>query len=145
MKIGYAYVENESKENYLNIQIKSLKHCDKIYFDVGEMSIELYKAIGELKTGDSLVIHRHGVISNWSILDMLNLAKDLIKRGIELESILEGGMDIKTASGTFMFQILLAFAKYQNETIHGLKPVPERLERAYQWAQHLKRTRNAQN
>lgn len=37
---------------------------------------------------------------------------------------------------------VLIDAEY-NRIQHGLKPVPERLERAYQWAEHLKRTRIA--
>jgi DNA invertase Pin-like site-specific DNA recombinase len=115
MLIGYARVSTDDQK--LDLQLDALKKagCDRVFEDCisGAKSARpgLDEALNICRSGDTLVVWRLDRLGR-SIKNLIQLAEDLQKRGVELKSLSE---DINTGSpnGKLTFHLFGALAEFE--------------------------------
>lgn len=124
MIYGYARVSTKSQEDNTSLenQIKILKehNCNEIFKEVHTGAtmerphfIELEK---KLCSGDSLVITKLDRFTR-STEKGISKIKELAERGIKVNILNMGVVDLSNAMGKMMFTILCAFSEYEKDCI----------------------------
>lgn len=116
MRIGYGRVS--TRDQNPDAQTDSLRAagCEEIYVDKASGKLarrpELDRALHRARAGDTLVITKLDRAGR-SLEHLLQLAKDLQQRGVDLV-VLDQGIDTSTAIGRMFFQILGAIAEFEH-------------------------------
>ena len=119
MKIGYARVSTD--EQNLDGQIKALNKegCEKIFSEkvsgVKSDREELNKAIFHLREGDTLVVYKLDRLGR-SLKQLIALVEEFKEKGVNLKSI-DDSIDTNSATGTFFFHVISAFAQLEHSLI----------------------------
>ena len=119
MKIGYARVSTE--EQNLDAQFDALKKegCEPIFSEkvTGHKAdrVELLKALEYLREGDTLVVWKLDRLGR-TLKQLIEFMEELKKRGVHFKSI-QDSIDTSTATGTFFFHVMGAFAELERELI----------------------------
>ena len=119
MKIGYARVSTE--EQNLDAQMDALKKegCDQIFSEkiTGYKADrqELIKALSYVREGDTLVVWKLDRLGR-TLKQLIEFMEELKKRGVHFKSI-QDSIDTSTATGTFFFHVMGAFAELERELI----------------------------
>ncbi|MGL5715907.1 MAG: recombinase family protein, partial [Paraclostridium sp.] len=124
MIYGYARVSTKSQEDNTSLenQIKILKenNCNKIFKEVHTGAtmerpqfIELEK---KLCSGDTLIITKLDRFTR-STEKGISKIKELAERGIKVNILNMGVVDLSNAMGKMMFTILCAFSEYEKDCI----------------------------
>ena len=119
-KIGYARVSTKGQNDDSQVDDLTAYGVDKLFIDKGVSGKhasrpELDKALAYLREGDVFVITRMSRAMR-SLKDMLALAEDLRKRGIDLV-VLKQNIDTTTPTGRLVFHILASIDEFQRELI----------------------------
>lgn len=131
MNVGYIRVS--TVEQNTNRQDDRLAFCDKIFSekksgkntDRPQLKAML-KFIGE---GDTVWVTELSRLAR-SMVDLHDIAEEIMKKGAELKSIKEN-IDLNSATGVFTFHILSAMAEFERSLIkerqaEGIKAAKER-------------------
>lgn len=121
---GYARVSTKSQEDNTSLenQIKTLKEkgCTKIFYEVcsgATMDRPEFKDLENvLKKGDTLIITK---LDRFTRSTEKGIAKieELAEKGIKVDILNMGIVDLSNATGKMMFTILSAFAEYEKDCI----------------------------
>jgi DNA invertase Pin-like site-specific DNA recombinase len=117
MLIGYARVSTADQN--LTLQLDALKAagCEKIYTDkAGGTKVDRAGLAGALefaREGDCLVVWKLDRLGR-SMKGLIDLATQLSSLGVDLRSVTDG-IDTKTASGRFFFNVMAALATMERE------------------------------
>lgn len=119
-KIGYARVSTRSQCDDSQVDELTAYGVDKLFVDKGVSGKhasrpELDAALAYLREGDVFVITRMSRAMR-SLKDMLALAEDLRKRGIDLV-VLKQNIDTTTPTGRLVFHLLASIDEFQRELI----------------------------
>lgn len=115
--IGYARVS--SLEQNLDIQVEKLEQegCSKIYQEklsgVDSKRPELAKCLDYVREGDTLIITRLDRLAR-SVLHLNQISQLLQEKKVEFK-VIDQHIDTTTSLGRLMFNILGAFAEFENE------------------------------
>lgn len=116
--IGYARVSSTGQD--LEVQLSKLEErkCDKIFKEKksGTQAAnrkELQRALEYVREGDSLVVTKLDRIAR-SMSDLLRIADRLKDKGVSLQ-VLDQSIDTSTSEGRLMFNMLGAFAEFEND------------------------------
>ena len=115
--IGYARVS--SLEQNLDIQVEKLEQegCRKIYQEklsgVDSKRPELAKCLDYVREGDTLIITRLDRLAR-SVLHLNQISQLLQEKKVEFK-VIDQHIDTTTSLGRLMFNILGAFAEFENE------------------------------
>lgn len=120
--IGYARVSTTDQN--LDLQIDALRQhgCKRalIYLDQSSGAkterTGLDSCLANLKKGDTLVVWRIDRLSR-SLSHLVSLVEDLGTRGINFQSICDGGIDTTSASGEFIFNLFASLAQMERRII----------------------------
>lgn len=122
MKLGYARVSTDDQD--LGRQITALEKvgCEKIYREYvsggkrsSEDRPELYKMLEEAKEGDIIYVQKIDRLSR-SMVHFLTLVEQFLSRGLVLRDT-ENTIDMSTAHGRMMMNMLSCFAEFELEFI----------------------------
>lgn len=124
MIIGYARVSTKSQEdnNSLELQEKMLKDAgaEKIYKEVFTGATmdrpQFTKMEKQLKFGDTLVVCKLDRFSR-STEQGIRKIEELAKRGIKINILNMGVVDLSNPIGKMMLTILLSFSEYEKSCI----------------------------
>lgn len=117
MKIGYARVSSIGQS--LDVQRQKLEQvgCTEIFEEtISALSTkrhELENALRMIRKGDILIITRLDRLAR-SMQDLFHIVKYLQKHEAELK-VLDQSIDTTSAEGRLMFNILGAFAEFEND------------------------------
>ncbi|MEG0844279.1 recombinase family protein [Clostridium sp.] len=122
--LGYARVSTKSQEDNTSLesQIKTLKAngCTEVFSEVcSGATMDRPKFIeleSKLLKGDTLVVTRLDRFTR-STEKGISKIKNLAERGIKVNILNMGIVDISTAMGKMMFTIMSAFAEYEKDCI----------------------------
>ena len=115
--VGYARVS--SLEQNLDIQVEKLEGegCAKIYQEklsgVDSKRPELAKCLDYVREGDTLIITRLDRLAR-SVLHLNQISQLLQEKKVEFK-VIDQHIDTTTSLGRLMFNILGAFAEFENE------------------------------
>ena len=115
--VGYARVS--SLEQNLDIQVDKLEQegCTKIYQEklsgVDSKRPELAKCLDYVREGDTLIITRLDRLAR-SVLHLNQISQLLQEKKVEFK-VIDQHIDTTTSLGRLMFNILGAFAEFENE------------------------------
>jgi DNA invertase Pin-like site-specific DNA recombinase len=76
----------------------------------------LQEALAKLKRGQVLVVYALSRLAR-STIDLLNIERELKRRGVELASVTEPHMDTTTGPGNMHFQVMAAFNEFERNCI----------------------------
>ena len=121
---GYARVSTKSQEDNTSLdnQIKILKEngCSQVFYEVctgatmdRPQFIELEK---KLKRGDTLIITKLDRFTRSTEKGIAKI-KELVEKGIKVNILNMGIVDLSSAMGKMMFTVLSAFAEYEKDCI----------------------------
>lgn len=124
MIFGYARVSTKSQEDNTSLQnqIEQLKDfgCQYIYSEVASATNmnreEFNKLENELKEGDMLVVTKLDRFTRNTSLGIQKI-KELSERGIKVNILNIGVVDVSNAMGNMIFTILCAFSEYEKDCI----------------------------
>ena len=130
--IGYARVSSQGQS--LDIQLSKLTvyGCDKIYKEkisgVNQNRPELIACLDYVRKGDTLVITKLDRMAR-SAYHLGTIVDRLKKKEVEFV-VLDQNIDTSTPQGTLMFQMLSAFAEFENNLrkerqLEGIKKAKE--------------------
>ncbi|WP_195238652.1 recombinase family protein [Romboutsia sp. 1001285H_161024_C4] len=125
MIYGYARVSTKSQEDNtsLNSQIELLKQngCGEVYHEVFTGATmdrpKFNELLSVLKEGDTLVVTKLDRFTR-STQEGIKAIKDLTDKGIKVNILNMGIVDLSNAMGNMMFTILTAFAEYERNCIN---------------------------
>lgn len=125
MIYGYARVSTKSQEDNtsLNSQIELLKQngCNEIYQEVFTGATMNRPKFNELfnilEEGDTLVVTKLDRFTR-STQEGIKAITDLTNKGIKVNILNMGIVDLSNAMGNMMFTILTAFAEYERNCIN---------------------------
>ena len=140
MIYGYARVSTETQK--LDLQLKALKGCDKIYKEQAssiQHRPELIKLLALIQPGDTLKVYKLDRLGR-STIDLINIVTHLKENNIQFISVTDN-IDTSTATGKLLFTVFAAFAEFERNliserTIAGLKATKENgtiLGRPFKW------------
>lgn len=151
MIYGYVRVSKDA-QNY-DLQINSLKDCDKIYKEKISGTVshrpELINMISQLKPGDTVKVYKLDRLGR-SISDLIKIITHFKDNDINFVSVTDS-IDTSTLNGRLLFNILASFAEFERgliseRTIAGLQAARERgvkLGQPNKWtAKQLKQVRD---
>lgn len=118
--VGYARVSTRSQNDDTQLADLTAAGCARIFTDNGVSGKhasrpELDKCVAYLRPGDTFVITRLSRAMR-SLRDLLDLANDLERRGINLV-VIKQDIDTSTATGRLVFHILGAIDEWMRELI----------------------------
>jgi DNA invertase Pin-like site-specific DNA recombinase len=119
-KIGYARVSTQDQN--LDRQTDQLKEagCDKIYKEkvtgTKKERPELDKMLGELRTGDTILITELTRLSR-STKDLFKLVEQIESKGANIKSLKESWLDTTTPQGKLMFTIFAGISQFERDLI----------------------------
>jgi len=117
MKIGYARVSSYGQSLDIQRQKLHLEDCTEIFEEkisaFSSKRPELDNALRTLREGDVLVITKLDRLAR-SMQDLLTISKQLQKKGTQLK-VLDQSIDTMTSEGRLMFNIIGAFAEFEND------------------------------
>lgn len=124
MIYGYARVSTKSQEDNTSLenQIKILKenNCNEIFKEIhtgATMDRPQFIELEEkLKLGDTLIVTRLDRFTR-STEKGISKIKELADRGIKVNILNMGIVDLNSAMGKMMFTILCAFSEYEKDCI----------------------------
>lgn len=124
MIYGYCRVSTKSQEDNTSLenQISQLKEAGatEIYQEVFTGATmdrpEFNKLEDKLNYGDTLVVTKLDRFSR-STENGINKIKQLVQRGVKVNILNMGIVDLTSATGKLMFTILSAFAEYEKDCI----------------------------
>jgi DNA invertase Pin-like site-specific DNA recombinase len=129
MRIGYARVSTVDQN--LDLQRDALQRagCVQVYEDKAsgramKNRTELANALRALRKGDTLIVWRLDRLGR-SLVDLVNIVRDLEERGVKFESISDH-IDTSTAQGRMFMGVMASLAQYvrdviQENTVAGLQ------------------------
>ena len=127
--VGYARVS--TREQKLHAQLEQLREagCAKLFWDQRSGKdtrdrTDLGRLLDYVRAGDIVVVTRLDRLSR-SLMDLLSLAEQLGKKGVQLRSLSEP-FDTTTQNGNVMFQLMGILAEFErnrirDRTLEGLK------------------------
>jgi DNA invertase Pin-like site-specific DNA recombinase len=137
MKVGYARVSTQDQN--LDLQLKALKGCDKIFRDkvsgAQNNRPQLKRALKRLKSGDVLVVWKLDRLGR-SLGHLIETVSELKDRGVGFASISES-INTTTPGGKLFFHMMGALAEFERDLI--VKRTKAGIEAARQRGQHLGR------
>ena len=115
----------------LDLQLKALKGCDKIYKEQAssiQHRPELIKLLALIQPGDTLKVYKLDRLGR-STIDLINIVTHLKENNIQFISVTDN-IDTSTATGKLIFTVFAAFAEFERNliserTIAGLKATKE--------------------
>ncbi|WP_018299342.1 recombinase family protein [Fangia hongkongensis] len=116
-KIGYARVSSSGQS--LDVQIDKLKEtgCEKIYQEkisgTDQNRPKLLECLDYVRAGDTLIVTKLDRIAR-SVLHLKQIADQLEKKKVDLV-VLDQKIDTTTSQGKLMFNMLSAFAEFEND------------------------------
>ena len=121
---GYARVSTKSQEDNTSLenQIKELKAngATKIFSEVYTGATmdrpEFIKLENELKSGDTLIIAKLDRFTRSTEKGIAKI-KELAEKGVKVNILNMGIVDLKSSMGKMMFTVLSAFAEYEKDCI----------------------------
>ncbi|MGL4912204.1 MAG: recombinase family protein [Romboutsia sp.] len=125
MIYGYARVSTKTQEDNTSLknQVDTLLEngCTKIYKEVYTGATmnrpEFSKLLKELNEGDTIMVTKLDRFTR-STQDGINMIKLLTDKGIKVNILNMGIVDINNAMGQMMFTILTAFSEYERNCIN---------------------------
>lgn len=125
MIYGYVRVSTKSQEDNtsLNNQIELLKQngCieifDEVYTGATMNRPVLNELLQKLERGDTLIVTKLDRFTR-STQEGIKTIKELTERGIKVNILNMGVVDLSNAMGNMMFTILTAFAEYERNCIN---------------------------
>jgi DNA invertase Pin-like site-specific DNA recombinase len=140
MKVGYARVSTQ--EQNLDLQLKALKDCGKVFRDKGISGTQnnrpqLERALKHLKSGDVLVVWKLDRLGR-SLGHLIETVSELKDRGVGFASISES-IDTTTPGGKLFFHMMGALAEFERDLI--VERTKAGIEAARKRGQHLGRPR----
>jgi DNA invertase Pin-like site-specific DNA recombinase len=125
MIYGYARVSTKTQEDNTSLknQVDTLfeNGCTKIYKEVYTGATmnrpEFSKLLNELNEGDTIMVTKLDRFTR-STQEGINMIKLLTDRGIKVNILNMGIVDINNAMGQMMFTILTAFSEYERNCIN---------------------------
>jgi DNA invertase Pin-like site-specific DNA recombinase len=137
MKVGYARVSTQ--EQNLDLQLKALKGCDKVFRDKASGTQnnrpQLKRALKHLKSGDVLIVWKLDRLGR-SLGHLIETVSELKDRGVGFASISES-IDTTTPGGKLFFHMMGALAEFERDLI--VERTKAGIEAARQRGQHLGR------
>lgn len=119
MLIGYARVSTADQDLTLQLDALHAAGCERIYTDKASGGRAarpgLSDALAYARDGDTLVVWKMDRLGR-SMKGLVDLAAELKERNVDLRSLTDG-IDTKTASGRFFFNIMAALAVMERELI----------------------------
>ena len=104
----------------LDVQLQKLQNagCSKLFEEKksaaqGSSRPRLEECLDWVREGDTLVISRLDRVAR-SVLDLASIADKLKSKGVDLR-VLDQGIDTSTTEGRLMFNMLGAFAEFEND------------------------------
>lgn len=124
MIYGYARVSTKSQEDNtsLNNQVKILKenNCSEIFKEVHSGATmdrpQFIKLEEKLVAGDTLIITKLDRFTR-STEKGISKIKELAEKGVKVNILNMGIVDLSNAMGKMMFTVLCAFAEYEKDCI----------------------------
>ena len=117
LKIGYARVSSSGQS--LDVQIDKLKKagCEKIYHEklsgTDQNRPKLLECLDYVRAGDRLIVTKLDRIAR-SVLHLKQISDRLDKKQVDLV-VLDQNIDTTTSQGKLMFNMLSAFAEFEND------------------------------
>lgn len=112
-KVGYARVSSVGQS--LDVQLQKLVDCDKVFSEKRSGATaqrpEWNRCKEYLREGDTLVITKLDRLAR-SMFHLVNIAKELEERGIDL-IVIDQGMDTTKPEGKALFGMLAVFAEFE--------------------------------
>lgn len=119
MVIGYARVSTQEQKSDMQKDALIKAGCKVLFIEKMSGTIsdrpELRKALDSLKQDDSLIVYRIDRLGR-KLLDILSISTEIEEKGAYLKSLSED-IDLKTASGIFMFQMKAASCEFERNLI----------------------------
>lgn len=120
MKVGYVRVSTFEQDLDLQLDALEKEGCDRIFRDQGESGAKAHRpawdnCLDHLRRGDTLIIWKLDRASR-STKQLIELAEDLEKRGVELKSLKEQ-IDTASAMGKFFFRMTASIAELERDII----------------------------
>lgn len=113
--VGYARVSSVGQN--LDVQLKKLAHCDKIFEEkktgLNDNRPRLRACLEYVREGDMLVITRLDRLAR-STLDLCNIAKKLEEKNVKLH-VIDQNIDTSDATGRLLFNMLGAIGQFETE------------------------------
>ncbi|RGP35430.1 recombinase family protein [Pseudotabrizicola alkalilacus] len=118
--VGYARVSTDDQR--LDLQLSALKAagCTQIFSDKGISGAEFARpgldmAIGNLRTGDTLIVWRLDRLGR-SLKRLVELVDQFGKRGIQFRSLNEA-IDTSSSGGRLVFHMMAALSEFERNLI----------------------------
>ena len=116
--VGYARVS--SADQSLAIQLQKLEGvgCLKVFREKksatrGSIRLRLRECLDWVREGNTMVVTRLDRIAR-SVLDLASIAEEIKSKGVAFR-VLDQGIDTSTSEGRLMFNMLSAFAEFEND------------------------------
>ena len=113
--VGYARVSSVGQS--LEVQLKKLKHCDKIFKEKKSGTTNnrpsLKACLEYLREGDVLVVSRLDRLAR-STLHLCQIAEELQRKKVNLQ-VLDQHIDTSDATGRLLFNMLAAISQFETE------------------------------
>ncbi len=115
-KIGYIRVSKYEQNEAL--QKDALKHCDKIFIDLGisgskEKRPGLDKALSYMREGDQFIVWKLDRAGR-SLPNLISLLVALEEKGVQFVSLTEQ-LDTSTPGGKLLFHVMAALAQFERD------------------------------
>jgi|TARA_R110001606_G_scaffold397294_2_gene573360 DNA invertase Pin-like site-specific DNA recombinase len=114
-QVGYARVSSAGQS--LDVQLKKLAGCDKIFKEKTSGATatrpQLAEALNYVRSGDTLVITKLDRLAR-STLHLTNIADKLKSQGVELV-VIDQAIDTSTPTGKLLFNMLASIAEFETE------------------------------
>jgi len=119
MLIGYARVSTQDQDTAAQINALKASGCERIFQERASGGRwdrpELHHLLGQLRTGDVLVVWKIDRLSR-SLKDVLNLMEKIDQAGADFRSLTEA-IDTTSPGGRMMMQIIGTFAEFERSML----------------------------
>ena len=116
--VGYARVSSAGQSLAVQLQKLVGVGCTKVFREKksatrGSIRPRLRECLDWVREGDTMVVTRLDRIAR-SVLDLASIVEEIKSKGVAFR-VLDQGIDTSTSEGRLMFNMLSAFAEFEND------------------------------